>query len=122
MALTANVRLSGDGKVRIVDLSGRITLGESAAQLRELIHDELAKGHRSLLFNMAGVAYMDSSGLGELLSGRAAVSNQGGALKLLNLSKKVRDLLLVTRLLSAFDVHDDEQKAVESFSAGRSPI
>jgi len=122
MALTANVRESADGKVRIADLRGRITLGEGAAQLRELIHGELAQGHRSLLLNMAGVAYMDSSGLGELLSGRSAVSSQGGALKLLNLSKKVRDLLQITRLSGAFDVHDDETKALESFSAGRSPI
>jgi len=101
--------------VTVVDLSGRITLGEGCTQLRELIRDLLSKGHKKLLLNLADVTYIDSSGIGELVSGFTAVSNQGGQLKLLNLTKKVHDLLQITKLLTVFDVHDDEAKAVGSF-------
>jgi len=101
--------------VTVVDLSGRITLGEGCTQLRELIRDLLSKGHKKLLLNLADVTYIDSSGIGELVSGFTAVSNQGGQLKLLNLTKKVHDLLQITKLLTVFDVHDDEAKAVSSF-------
>jgi anti-sigma B factor antagonist len=101
--------------VSVVDLSGRITLGEGCSQLRELIRDLLAKGHKSILLNLGEVTYIDSSGIGELVSGFTAVSNQGGHLKLLNLTKKVHDLLQITKLLTVFDVHDDEAKAVASF-------
>ena len=101
--------------VNVVDLSGRITLGEGCSQLRELIRDLLAKGHKNILLNLGEVTYIDSSGIGELVSGFTAVSNQGGHLKLLNLTKKVQDLLQITKLLTVFDVHDDEAKAVASF-------
>ncbi len=101
--------------VTVVDLSGRITLGEGCTQLRELIRDLLARGHKSVLLNVADVTYIDSSGIGELVSGFTAVSNLGGQLKLLNLTKKVRDLLQITKLLTVFDVHEDEAKAVASF-------
>jgi len=101
--------------VNVVDLSGRITLGEGCSQLRELIRDLLAKGHKSILLNLGEVTYIDSSGIGELVSGFTAVSNQGGHLKLLNLTKKVQDLLQITKLLTVFDVHDDEAKAIASF-------
>jgi anti-sigma B factor antagonist len=101
--------------VSVVDLSGRITLGEGCSQLRELIRDLLAKGHKNILLNLGEVTYIDSSGIGELVSGFTAVSNQGGHLKLLNLTKKVQDLLQITKLLTVFDVHDDEAKAVASF-------
>jgi anti-sigma B factor antagonist len=101
--------------VTIVDLSGRITLGEGCTQLRELIRDLLAKGQKNLLLNLADVTYIDSSGIGELVSGFTAVSNQGGSLKLLNLTKKVHDLLQITKLLTVFDVHEDEAKAIASF-------
>jgi anti-sigma B factor antagonist len=101
--------------VNVVDLSGRITLGEGCSQLRELIRDLLAKGHKSILLNLGEVTYIDSSGIGELVSGFTAVSNQGGQLKLLNLTKKVQDLLQITKLLTVFDVHDDETKAIASF-------
>ena len=105
--------------VSVVDLSGRITLGEGCSQLRELIRDLLSKGHNKLLLNLGDVTYIDSSGIGELVSGFTAVSNGGGQLKLLNLTKKVHDLLQITKLLTVFDVHDDEAKAVASFkSAG----
>jgi anti-sigma B factor antagonist len=101
--------------VNVVDLSGRITLGEGCSQLRELIRDLLAKGHKKILLNLGEVTYIDSSGIGELVSGFTAVSNQGGQLKLLNLTKKVQDLLQITKLLTVFDVHDDEAKAIASF-------
>ncbi len=101
--------------VNVVDLSGRITLGEGCSQLRELIRDLLAKGHKKILLNLGEVTYIDSSGIGELVSGFTAVSNQGGQLKLLNLTKKVQDLLQITKLLTVFDVHDDESKAIASF-------
>jgi anti-sigma B factor antagonist len=101
--------------VNVVDLSGRITLGEGCSQLRELIRDLLAKGHKKILLNLGEVTYIDSSGIGELVSGFTAVSNQGGQLKLLNLTKKVQDLLQITKLLTVFDVHDDETKAIASF-------
>ena len=102
--------------VSVVDLSGRITLGEGCSQLRELIRDLLAKGHKNILLNLGEVTYIDSSGIGELVSGFTAVSNQGGHLKLLNLTKKVQDLLQITKLLTVFDVHDDEAKAIASFA------
>jgi len=103
--------------VTIVDVSGRITLGEGCTQLRELIREQLAKGNKNVLLNLGDVSYIDSSGIGELVSSYTAVSNQGGSLKLLNLTKKVQDLLQITKLYTIFDVHDDEAKAISSFSA-----
>jgi anti-sigma B factor antagonist len=101
--------------VTIVDVSGRITLGEGCMQLRELIRGELGKGNKHVLLNLGDVTYIDSSGIGELVSSYTAVSNQGGSLKLLNLTKKVQDLLQITKLYTIFDVHDDEAKAITSF-------
>jgi len=101
--------------VVVVDISGRITLGEGCAQLRELIRDQLTKGNKKVLLNLADVTYIDSSGIGELVSAFTAVSNQGGQLKLLNLTKKVHDLLQITKLYTVFDIHDDEAKAISSF-------
>jgi anti-sigma B factor antagonist len=101
--------------VIVVDISGRITLGEGCAQLRELIRDQLTKGNKQVLLNLADVTYIDSSGIGELVSAYTAVSNQGGQLKLLNLTKKVHDLLQITKLYTVFDIHDDEAKAISSF-------
>ncbi|HEV3275421.1 MAG TPA: STAS domain-containing protein [Terriglobia bacterium] len=116
MSMKATIRQVN--AVTVVDLSGRITLGEGCTQLRELIRDLLSKGHKQLLLNLADVTYIDSSGIGELVSGFTAVSNQGGHLKLLNLTKKVHDLLQITKLLTVFDVSDDEAKAVASFDKG----
>ena len=101
--------------VMVVDVSGRITLGEGCAQLRELIRDQLTKGNKRVLLNLADVTYIDSSGIGELVSAYTAVSNQGGQLKLLNLTKKVHDLLQITKLYTVFDIHNDEAKAIGSF-------
>ncbi len=113
MSMKATVRQIDS--VTVVDLSGRITLGEGCAQLRELIRTEVTKGNKYVLLNLADVTYIDSSGIGELVSAYTAVSNQGGQLKLLNLTKKVHDLLQITKLYTVFDVHDDEAKAVSSF-------
>lgn len=118
MSMKATIRQVN--AVTVVDLSGRITLGEGCTQLRELIRDLLSKGHNKLLLNLADVTYIDSSGIGELVSGFTAVSNQGGQLKLLHLTKKVHDLLQITKLLTVFDVHEDEAKAVASFEKGAS--
>ena len=101
--------------VTVVDVSGRITLGEACKELRELIRGELSKGHKNLLLNLADVTYIDSSGIGELVSAFTAVSSQGGKLKLLNLTKKVHDLLQITKLYTVFDIHNDEAGAVSSF-------
>jgi len=101
--------------VTVVDVSGRITLGEGCTQLRELIRDQLSKGNKKILLNLADVTYIDSSGIGELVSGFTGVSKQGGSLKLLNLTKKVHDLLQITKLYTVFDIHDDEARAIGSF-------
>ena len=83
-----------------------------------MIRDELARGDKNILVNLADVTYIDSSGIGELVSAFTAVSNQGGQLKLLNLTKKVHDLLQITKLYTVFDVHDDEAKAIASYAKG----
>ena len=115
MSMKATVRQVDS--VTVVDVSGRITLGEACKELRDVIRGELGKGHKNILLNLADVTYIDSSGIGELVSAFTAVSNQGGKLKLLNLTKKVHDLLQITKLYTVFDVHDDEAKAVSSFPA-----
>ncbi len=102
--------------VTIVDLSGRITLGEGSVVLRDQIRDLLSKGNKRILLNLGDVSYIDSSGIGELVSAYTAVSNQGGQLKLLNLTKKVHDLLQITKLYTVFDVRDDEAEAISSFA------
>ena len=101
--------------VTVVDVSGRITLGEDCKHLREVIRGQLAKNHKNLLLNLADVTYIDSSGIGELVSAYTAISNQGGQLKLLNLTRKVHDLLQITKLYTVFDVHNDEAGAISSF-------
>ena len=101
--------------VTILDLSGRITLGEGSVQLRDAIRDLLAKGSKLILLNLADVNYIDSSGIGELVAAYTTVRNQGGELKLLNLTKKVHDLLQITKLYTVFDVKDDEASAIASF-------
>ena len=102
--------------VTIVDLSGKITLGEGGLTLRDEVHKLLATGSKKIILNLADVNYIDSSGLGELVSAYTAVKNAGGELKLLNLTSKVRDLLVITKLVTVFDVKDDEAVAVASFS------
>lgn len=113
MSMKATIRQVDS--VTVVDISGRITLGEGCAQLRELIRGQLTKGNKRVLINLADVTYIDSSGIGELVSAYTAVTNQGGELKLLKLTQKVHDLLQITKLYTVFNVHDDEAKAIASF-------
>ena len=101
--------------VMVIDLDGRITLGDGSALLRDLIRENLNKGHKKLVLNLAAISYLDSTGLGELVSAYRLIKSQGGELKLLNLNKKVSDLLQVTKLYAVFDVHNDEAQAVASF-------
>jgi anti-sigma B factor antagonist len=104
------------GEVTVIDAAGRITLGEGASTFRDTVRDLAASGHKKLLLNLADVSYIDSSGIGELVSGFTTIANQGGTLKLLNLTKRVKDLLQITKLYTVFDVHEDEAAAVRSFS------
>ena len=101
--------------ITILDLSGRITLGEGSVTLRDAVHDALAKGNKRILLNLGEVNYIDSSGVGELVSAFTSVRNAGGELKLLNLTRKVHDLLQITKLYTVFDVKDDEASAISSF-------
>ena len=114
MSMKASTR-QVDG-VTIVDLSGRITLGEGSVVLRDTIKDLLGKGQKNILLNLGDVSYIDSSGIGELVSAFTSVRNQGGELKLLHLTKKVHDLLQITKLYTVFDVKDDEANAITAFS------
>jgi len=102
--------------VTIVDLSGRITLGEGSVILRDTVKDLLGKGQKKILLNLGDVSYIDSSGIGELVSAFTSVRNQGGELKLLHLTKKVHDLLQITKLYTVFDVKDDEAAAIGAFA------
>ena len=113
MTLKANNR-QVDG-VTVVDLNGRITLGEGSIILRDTVRDLLNKGRKNILLNLANVTYIDSSGIGELVSAFTSVRNQQGELKLLKLTKKVHDLLQITKLYTVFDVKDEEAEAVQSF-------
>jgi anti-sigma B factor antagonist len=102
--------------VTVVDLSWRITLGEGSTVLRDTVRDLLSRGQKKILLNLGDVTYIDSSGIGELVSGFTTAANQGGQLKLLNLTKKVHDLLQITKLYTVFEVHNDEAAAIGSFS------
>src|SRR5271165_2635669 len=116
MDMTTSTRQTGD--VTIVDISGRISLGEESAALRDLIMNLVSEGHHKILLNLAGVSYIDSSGLGALVSSFTSVKKQGGELKLVNLSDKVDNLMQITKLYTVFDIAIDEATAVDSF--GRS--
>jgi anti-sigma B factor antagonist len=99
-----------------MDAAGRITLGEGASAFRNAIRDLVAKGNKKVLLNLGEVSYIDSSGIGELVSGFTTVTNSGGQLKLVGLSKRVKDLLQITKLYTVFEAFDDETEAVRSFS------
>jgi anti-sigma B factor antagonist len=113
MALTVASR-EKDG-VTILDLKGKITLGEGSVQVRDVVRGLVGKGKKNILLNLAEVSYIDSSGLGELVAAYTTARNQGAGLKLLQLTKKVHDLLQLTKLYTVFDVYDDEVIAVTSF-------
>lgn len=108
-----NIRQAKD--VTILDVSGKITIGEGSAEIRKTVRDLLQAGKKNILLNMGEVSYVDSSGIGELVSSFTTVTSQGGKLKLLNLTKKLTELLAITKLLTVFESHDNEQKAVDSF-------
>jgi anti-sigma B factor antagonist len=114
MSIKLSSRQVGD--VTVVDAAGRITLGEGSSALRDMLRDMVAKGQKKILLNLSEVSYIDSSGIGELVSGFTTVTNQGGSLKLLGLTKRVKDLLQITKLYTVFDVHDDEASAVRSYA------
>lgn len=104
------------GDVTVIDAAGRITLGEGSSTFRDTIKDLTAKGHKKVLLNLGDVSYIDSSGIGELVSGFTTVANSGGSLKLLNLTKRIQDLLQITKLYTVFEVFDDEAAALASFN------
>ena len=101
--------------ITVLDLSGKIMLGEGSVTIRDAVRDVLAKGSNQILLNLADINYIDSSGIGELVSALTAVKNAGGALKLLQLTKKVKDLLQITKLYTVFDIYDDEAEAIASY-------
>ena len=113
MSVKLNTRQVGD--VTVVDVAGRITLGEGSSALRDTLRDLVTKGQKKILLNLGDVSYIDSSGIGELVSGFTTVTNSGGQLKLLGLNKRVKDLLQITKLYTVFDVHEEEAAAVRSF-------
>ena len=114
MSVKLTTRQVGD--VTVIDAAGRITLGEGASTFRDTIRDLASKGNKKLLLNLGDVSYIDSSGIGELVSGFTTVTNHGGVLRLLGLNKRVKDLLQITKLYTVFEVFDDEAAAVRSFS------
>ncbi len=104
------------GGVTVLDISGRITLGEGNVILREIVRDLAEKGRKAIVLNLGEVQYIDSSGVGELVKAHTTIRNQGGQLKLTNLNQRVHDLLEMTRLSAVFDIQKDETSAIESFS------
>ena len=113
MSITTAVRQVGN--ITILDITGRITLGEGSSAFRDAIRDLVNEGRTKILLNMADVSYVDGSGVGELVSAFTTVTNKGGQLKILNLTRKVKDLLQITKLYTDFDVHYEEAKAIRSF-------
>jgi anti-sigma B factor antagonist len=114
MALTAKTRR--EGNVTIMDLSGRITLGENTGILRDELRSLLAQGNKNIILNMKDVSYVDSAGLGELVGAYTTATNQGGAVKLLHLQGKMKDLMQITKLHTIFAIFENEQQAVQSFA------
>ena len=104
------------GGITVVDLTGRLTLGDDTAAFRETIKAIAAKGNKHIVLNLADVTYIDSAGIGELVGAYTSMRNQGGDLKLLNLTKRVHDLLQITKLYTVFEVLEDETQAVAAFS------
>ena len=115
MALTAKVRRVGS--VAIVDLNGKITLGENTGILRDELRSLLSQGNKNIILNMKDVGYVDSAGLGELVGVYTTAANQGGSVKLLHLQGKMKDLMQVTKLHTIFPAFENEQEAVSSFGA-----
>ena len=111
--LNISERQAGD--VTVLDMSGKITIGEGSVALRTAVRRLLEEGKKRILLNLGGVSYIDSSGIGELVSSYTAINKEAGQLKLLNLTQKIRDLLTITKLLTVFDVYESEAEALNSF-------
>jgi anti-sigma B factor antagonist len=114
VSVKLTVRQVGD--VVVVDAVGRLTLGEGSSTFRDTLRDLVAQGNKKIVLNLGEVSYIDSSGIGELVSAFTTVTNQGGRFKLLSLTKRVQDLLQITKLYTVFEVFDDEAAAVGSFA------
>ena len=112
-----NIKERQAGDVAIMDLDGEVRIGDSATALRSAIRNLVTGGNNKLLLNLAGVRYIDSSGIGELIANYTTVGRSGGQLKLLNLTKRITDLLSITKLLTVFETYESENDAVRSFAA-----
>lgn len=104
------------GDITILDMNGKVTIGEGSVALRTTIRRLIGEGKKNILLNLGQVGYVDSSGIGELVSSFTTVNKEGGKLKLLNLTQKIQDLLAITKLLTVFDVYDSESEALNSFN------
>jgi len=111
--LNISERQAGD--ITILDMDGKVTIGEGSVALRTTIRRLLGEGKKKIILNLAGVGYVDSSGIGEFVSSFTAVNKEDGTLKLLNLTQKIQDLLAITKLLTVFDVFENEGEALSSF-------
>jgi len=111
--LNISERQAGD--VTILDMDGKVTIGEGSVALRSAIRRLVGEGKKKILLNLSGVGYVDSSGIGELVSSFTAVNKEGGQLKLLNLTQKIQDLLAITKLLTVFDTYENEGDALSSY-------
>ena len=114
MSVKLSTRQAGD--VTVVDVSGRIVIGEGSSLIREALRDLTTEGHKKILLNLGEVSYMDSTGIGELVAGFTSAESAGGTVKLLGLTKHVKDVLQISRLYTVFEAHDDEAEAVRSFA------
>ena len=112
-----NITERRNGSVTVLDLQGNIRLGEGNIELHNILRFLVEKGERRILLNLADVSYIDSSGLGELVAGFTTLQKNGGELKILRLTERVRELMVITKLLTVFDVFDNEQEAIDSFQA-----
>ena len=110
-----NIKERQAGDVTVLDLEGKITIGEGSVALRNAIRRLIDEGKKKILLNLARVSYVDSSGIGELVSSFTTINREGGQLKLLNLTQKIQDLLAITKLLTIFDTYDDESSALNSY-------
>jgi anti-sigma B factor antagonist len=114
MSLKINIRETADAA--ILDMSGRVSLGDGLAELRDSIREALAGDQKNILLNLAEVSHIDSSGLGQLIGSYATVTSRGGQMKLLNLQKRVNDLMQVTKLVTVFETYTNEEAALKSFA------
>jgi len=117
--MSLNIKMRETAEAVILDLSGRLTLGEPLAELRDSVREALVGDRKNILLNLAEVSYIDSSGLGQLIGSYATATSRGGQMKLLNLQKRVNDLMQVTKLLTVFETYTSEEAALRSFAAGK---